>query len=82
MGKTNHHANQTTEKEMIYEPGTMECRILIDAKDKLMDMQVNLATLDGTSETIAQLKEIYKDLDHIHETMKNETPYAWSKDAF
>ena len=82
MGKTNHHANQTTEKEMIYEPGTMECRILIDAKDKLMDMQVNLATLDGTSETIAQLKEIYKDLDHIHETIKNETPYAWSKDAF
>ena len=60
----------------------MECRILIDAKDKLMDMQVNLATLDGTSETIAQLKEIYKDLDHIHEAMKNETPYAWSKDAF
>ena len=82
MGKTNHHANQTTKKEMIYEPGTMECRILIDAKDKLMDMQVNLATLDGTSETIAQLKEIYKDLDHIHETMKNKTPYAWSKDAF
>ena len=33
---------------MIYEPGTMECRILIDAKDKLMDMQVNLSTLDGT----------------------------------
>ena len=82
MGKTNHHANQTTQKEMIYEPGTMECRILIDAKDKLMDMQVNLSTLDGTAETIQQLKEIYKDLDHIHETMKNKTPYAWSKDAF
>ena len=67
---------------MIYEPGTMECRILIDAKDKLMDMQINLSTLDGTNETVDQLKEIYKDLDHMHEMMKNETPYAWANDAF
>ena len=82
MGKTNHHANQTTKKEMIYEPGTMECRILIDAKDKLMDMQVNLSTLDKTSENVAQLKEIYQDLDHMHETIKNKEPYAWTNNAF
>ena len=82
MGKTNHHANQTTEKEMIYEPGTMECRILIDAKDKLMDMQINLATLEGTGEIVQQLKEIYQDLDYMHETIRKETPYAWTNDAF
>ena len=61
---------------MIYEPGTMECRILIDAKDKLMDMQVNLSTLDGTGEIIQQLKEIYEDLEYMHENVRIKTPYA------
>ena len=67
---------------MIYEPGTMECRILIDAKDKLMDMQVNLSTLDGTGEIVQQLKEIYEDLDYMHENVRTKTLYAWSNDAF
>ena len=61
---------------MIYEPGTMECRILIDAKDKLMDMQVNLSTLDGTGEIVQQLKEIYEDLEYMHENVRIKTPYA------
>ena len=61
---------------MIYEPGTMECRILIDAKDKLMDMQVNLSTLDGTGEIVQQLKEIYEDLEYMHENVSIKTPYA------
>ena len=33
--------------------------ILIDAKDKLMDMQVNLSTLDGTGEIVQQLKTVW-----------------------
>ena len=61
---------------MIYEPGTMECRILIDAKDKLMDMQINLSTLDGTGEIVQQLKEIYEDLEYMHENVRIKTPYA------
>ena len=61
---------------MIYEPGTMECRILIAAKDKLMDMQVNLSTLDGTGEIVQQLKEIYEDLEYMHENVRIKTPYA------
>ena len=60
----------------------MECRILIDAKDKLMDMQVNLSTLDGTGEIVQQLKEIYEDLDYMHENVRTKTPYAWTNDAF
>ena len=55
---------------MIYEPRTMECRILIDAKAKLLDLQVNLSTLKGTSEIVEQLKEIYKDLEYMHEAEK------------
>ena len=54
----------------------MECRILIDAKDKLMDMQVNLSTLDGTAEIVQQLKEIYEDLEYMHENVRTKTPYA------
>ena len=61
---------------MIYLPVTMECRFLIDAKDKLMDMQVNLSTLDGTGEIVQQLKEIYEDLEYMHENVRIKTPYA------
>ena len=73
MGKTNHHAHQTTQKEMIYEPSTRECRILIDAKDKLLDLQVNLSALKDASEIVKQLKEIYKDLEYMHETARKST---------
>jgi hypothetical protein len=70
MGKTNHHSNQTAQKEMIYEPGTMECRSLIDAKDGLLEVQKHLSNLEGTSEILNQLKEMYKDLDYMHECLK------------
>ena len=57
---------------MIYEPGTMECRILIDAKDKLMDVQVNLAGLKNTAEMISQLKEIHANLEYMHEELREK----------
>ena len=57
---------------MIYEPGTMECRILIDAKDKLMDVQVNLAGLKDTAEMISQLKEIHANLEYMHEELREK----------
>ena len=55
---------------MPYEPGTMECRSLIDAKDGLLEVQKNLSSLKGTEEMIEQLSEIYKDLDYMHECLK------------
>ena len=58
---------------MIYEPGTMECRILIDAKDKLMDVQVNLAGLKDTDEMISQLKEIHANLEYMHEELRQKS---------
>ena len=58
---------------MIYEPGTMECRILIDAKDKLMDVQVNLAGLKDTAEMISQLKEIHANLEYMHEELRKKS---------
>ena len=55
---------------MIYEPGTMECRSLIDAKDGLLEVQKHLSNLEGTSEILNQIKEMYKDLDYMHECLK------------
>ena len=66
---------------MIYEPGTMECRSLIDAKDGILDVQKHLSKLEGTEEMIEQLNEIYKNLDHMHECL-TDPPFAWTHDSF
>ncbi len=66
---------------MPYEPGTMECRSLIDAKDGILEVQKHLSNLKGTEEIIEQLSEIYKDLDHMHECLI-DPPFAWTHDSF
>ena len=55
---------------MFYEPLTIECRSLIEAKDGLLKVQNHLSNLEGTSEIINQLQEMYKDLDYMHECLK------------
>ena len=55
---------------MIYEPGTIECHSLIRAKDGLLEVQKYLSNLEGTSEMLQQLQEMYKDLDYMHECLK------------
>ena len=65
------HNTKNLEKcQMIYEPGTKECHSLIQAKDGLLEVQRHLSNLEGTSEIITQLQEMYKDLDYMHECLK------------
>jgi hypothetical protein len=77
MGKTNHYANQTPQKEMIYEPGTRECRILISAKEKIISAQSELASLNGNECSSIQetLSDIYRKLDHMHSDIKEPIPF-------
>ena len=57
---------------MIYEPGSTECRVLLDCKEKVISIQHMLASLEKTIGSNPQnicdnLSDIYKELDHMHE---------------
>jgi hypothetical protein len=58
---------------MPYEPGTTECRVLIDCKISIESMILGLGTLDNADEIAQKLVFIYKELDDMHEDQKNET---------
>ena len=59
---------------MIYEHGTRECRILLSAKEKIMDVHGELASLNGTIHDCVniqeKLRDIYLELEHIHADIK------------
>ena len=55
---------------MPYEPGTTECRVLIDCKISIESMILGLGTLDDTDEIAQKLVFIYKELDDMHEDQK------------
>ncbi|WP_255004865.1 hypothetical protein [Cyanobium sp. ATX 6F1] len=57
---TSHHA-------MGYEPGTNECRLLIDTKEQIEGALMNLARLDDTDELRLQLVAIYNQLEALHD---------------
>ena len=62
---------------MSYEPGTRECRIFLSAKQKILDMQSELASLDGTpydcSNMQDKLKDMYQEIEHMHTYIKEPT---------
>ena len=62
---------------MSYEPGTRECRIFLSAKQKILDMQSELASLDGTpydcSNMKDKLKDMYQEIDYMHAYIKEPT---------
>ena len=59
---------------MPYEPGTIECRILLSSKEKIMDIHGELASLNGTIHDCGniqdKLREIYRELETIHAAIK------------
>ena len=55
---------------MPYEPGSTECRGLIAAKESLLTAMSSLNRIENTDHIKNQLKEIYKELDMIHEGRK------------
>ncbi|WP_411867927.1 hypothetical protein [Vulcanococcus limneticus] len=52
---------------MAYEPGTSECRLLIDSKDQIESVLLNLAKLEDTEAIRAQLVDVYNQLEVRHE---------------
>jgi hypothetical protein len=52
---------------MAYEPGTSECRLLIDSKAQIESVLLNLAKLEDTEAIRAQLVDAYNQLEVRHE---------------
>ena len=55
---------------MIYEPGTIECRIFISTKEKLMDIHAELAAIEKAAPIQEKLREIYLEIERMHAAIK------------
>ena len=55
---------------MSYEPGSIQCRGLIAAKESLLTAMSSLSKIENIEHIQSQLKEIYRELDVIHEGRK------------
>ncbi len=55
---------------MPYEPGSTQCRGLISAKESLIFAMSSLKNIENIEHIHVKLKEIYKELDQIHEGRK------------
>tara|TARA_B100000214_G_scaffold351878_1_gene306652 strand:- start:359 stop:538 length:180 start_codon:yes stop_codon:yes gene_type:complete len=52
---------------MSYEAGSPECRNLIEAKENLIKIMNSLSNINSLDHIQTQLKEIYNELEEIHE---------------
>ena len=52
---------------MAYEPGTSECRVLIDCKAQIELMLLNLAKLENTDHIRQQLVAVHNQLEGLHD---------------
>jgi hypothetical protein len=52
---------------MTYEPGTSECRVLIDSKAQIETILLNLIRLDNTEAIREQLVAVHNQLEALHD---------------
>jgi len=57
---------------MPYEPGTSECRVLIDSKTQIEALLLNLARLENTEHIRQQLVAVHNQLEGLHELRRNQ----------
>ncbi len=57
---------------MGYEPGTSECRLLIDSKAQIEAALANLARLENTEALRSQLLAVYNALEDRHDIKRAE----------
>ena len=56
---------------MSYEPGSLECRLLIEAKENLLSAMQSLSNIPDLEKIKSQLLEIYNELEDMHELRRN-----------
>tara|TARA_B100000214_G_scaffold331690_1_gene272778 strand:- start:825 stop:1022 length:198 start_codon:yes stop_codon:yes gene_type:complete len=52
---------------MLYEPGTKECLVLIESKDRIERIVFDLNGIENIDHVSAQLLAIYNQLEGIHQ---------------
>jgi hypothetical protein len=52
---------------MPYEPGTTDCRLLIEAKTSIEETLMRLSQLDHTEHIRQQLISVYNELEELHD---------------
>ncbi len=57
---------------MAYEPGTTECRVLINSKEAIETMLLNLDRLEGTQAIKDQLRQVHQQLEVLHDRRRSE----------
>ena len=57
----------------MYEPSTIQCRVLLDCKEKIILMQRDLCSLGTESSSICEkLSDIFQELEAMHEDHRRE----------
>ena len=56
---------------MSYEPGSGECRALINSKEQIETMLLSLGKLEGTTEILRQLREVHVQLEQLHDQRRS-----------
>lgn len=57
---------------MAYEPGTSECRVLIDSKAQIEAILRNLARLANTEDIRQQLVAVHNELEQLHDLRREQ----------
>ena len=57
---------------MSYEPGSLECRLLIDAKENLLNAMKSLKNIQNIEKIQDQLLRIYNELEDLHEIRREK----------
>ena len=57
---------------MSYEPGSLDCRLLIDAKESLLNAMKSLSKIKDIDSIKDQLLSIYNELEEMHEIRRSE----------
>ena len=57
---------------MGYEPGSNECRVLIDSKDQIETMLLALSRLENTDAILQQLRSVHTQLEALHDQVRQQ----------
>ena len=61
---------------MGYEPGSSECRLLIDSKAQIEAVLLNLDRLENTDHIRRQLVAVYNQLEGLHDLRRTQQPMS------
>ena len=55
---------------MQYEPGTIDCHVFLECKEKIEKMLLRLHKVDNTEHIREQLQSVYQQIEGMHELKK------------